>query len=358
MAKRRPEPFWRAERKCWFVQLGKKQVRLSPDEAEAWRLYHEMMARPPEAPRPVVYGQQTPVLDILEAFLGWAEASSSPKTYAWRRKALEVFAASIPRTLTVGELRPHHVTAEMNAHPTWGPDTRANFARCVQRAFSWATDQGMVDRNPISKIEKPAKGRREDVYTREEYERLLASFPDREFRDLLVTAWETGCRPQELFAVGAADVDLAGRRWVFKVRDSKGKRKPRVVYLSDAAFEVTERRCRERPTGTLFRNRDGQPWDKESAGRRFKRKKAALGRRYCLYGFRHSFATRKLLEGVDAITVALLLGHSNLSMLANQYSHLIKNSGHLMAALNPARPEPGAAPPPCPDLSPGGDAGT
>jgi integrase len=354
MAKRRPEPFWRAERKCWFVQLGKKQVRLSADEAEAWRLYHELMARPPDAPRSVVYSQATPVVEILDAFLGWAQANSSPKTFRWRQAALKVFARSIPRDLAVGDLRPHHVTAEMNAHPTWGPDTRANFARCVQRAFSWATDQGMVDRNPIPKIEKPGKGRREDVYTREEYERLLASFPDQEFRDLLTTAWETGCRPQELFAVGAADVDLAGRRWVFKVRDSKGKRKPRVVYLSDAAFEITERLCRERPAGTLFRNRDGQPWDKESASRRFRRKMKLLGRRYCLYGFRHSFATRKLLEGVDAITVALLLGHSNLSMLANQYSHLIKNTAHLMTALNP--PKPGAGPPPCPDLNP--DPGT
>ena len=46
MPKKRPEPFWRAERKCWFVQLGKRQVKLSPHETEAWRLYHELMAKP------------------------------------------------------------------------------------------------------------------------------------------------------------------------------------------------------------------------------------------------------------------------------------------------------------------------
>ena len=53
-----------------------------------------------------------------------------------------------------------------------------------------------------------------------------------------------------------------------------------------------------------------------------------------LYSFRHSFAQRKLLEGVDPITVATLLGHSNLSMLANQYSHLMKNPEHLLKAVN------------------------
>ena len=48
--KKRPEPFWRSERNCWFVQIGKKQHRLDPDESTAWRLYHELMARPPEEP--------------------------------------------------------------------------------------------------------------------------------------------------------------------------------------------------------------------------------------------------------------------------------------------------------------------
>jgi hypothetical protein len=38
MPKKRPEPFWREQTRCFYVQLGKKQVRLSPDEGEAWRL--------------------------------------------------------------------------------------------------------------------------------------------------------------------------------------------------------------------------------------------------------------------------------------------------------------------------------
>jgi hypothetical protein len=46
------EPFWRAARKCWYVNLGARQVRLAPDRDEAWRLWHEMMARPQEARGP------------------------------------------------------------------------------------------------------------------------------------------------------------------------------------------------------------------------------------------------------------------------------------------------------------------
>jgi integrase len=334
MPRKRPGPFWRQQTRCYYVQIGKKQHRLSPDETEAWRLYHELMARPPEEPKIVTFGQQAYVIEVIDQFLEWALANSTPRTYQWRKENLEAFARSIPRTLTVAELKPFHITREMNAHPTWGGDTRANFARCVQRAFRWAKSQGLIDSNPVETVEKPGKGRREDFYTYDEYERLLAAFPDQAFLDLLVTAWETGCRPQELFAVEARNLDVPGKRWVFKIKDSKGKRKSRIVYLSDAALEVSARLARQHPTGKLFRNRDGQPWDKESVGRRFARKKKTLGKRYCLYSFRHSFAQRKLLEGIDPIVVATLLGHSNLSMLANQYSHLMKNPEHLLKAVN------------------------
>ena len=42
-----PKPFFRSDRAVWFVQVGGKQVRLSPDRDEAFRLYHELVARPP-----------------------------------------------------------------------------------------------------------------------------------------------------------------------------------------------------------------------------------------------------------------------------------------------------------------------
>jgi hypothetical protein len=45
MPKKRPEPFWREQTRCYYVQLGKKQHRLDPDETTAWRLYHELYAQ-------------------------------------------------------------------------------------------------------------------------------------------------------------------------------------------------------------------------------------------------------------------------------------------------------------------------
>jgi hypothetical protein len=46
--KQNREPSWKTDRICYYVQHGTKHIRLSPDKDEAWRLWHEFMARPPE----------------------------------------------------------------------------------------------------------------------------------------------------------------------------------------------------------------------------------------------------------------------------------------------------------------------
>ena len=92
-----------------------------------------------------------------------------------------------------------------------------------------------------------------------EFERSLALARDAEFRDVLITVWETGCRPQELMKVEVRHVDLANNRWVFKVRESKGKRRVRTVYLTEKAAEITRRLVSKYPSGKLFRNQDGSP---------------------------------------------------------------------------------------------------
>jgi integrase len=333
--KKVPEPFWRTERNCWFVQIGKKQHRLDPDEETAKRLYHELMSRPPDMPV-VKAGPSAFVVEILDAFLDWTKKRHAEKTYTWHRDHVQTFVAGIPKTLTVADLKPHHVTRVMDAHENWSASTKNGFARSIQRGMMWAERQGLIDRTPIPRLEKPTPESREVVITPTEFEGLLALFSDQVFRDLLVMAWETGARPSELFMVEAHHVDLVNKRWVFKIKESKGKKKARYVYLSDKAMEITARLMETYPSGPLLRNEDGTAWMKDTVNTRFVRKKKALGRKLCLYHIRHSFCQRLLLEGKDLLTVSLLMGHTSPAMVMRHYQHLQKNPAFLRDALNSA----------------------
>ena len=47
---------------------------------------------------------------------------------------------------------------------------------------------------------------------------------------------------------------------MFPVKESKGKKLPRVVYLPDTAIDIVKRLADAYPTGAIFRNADGVPW--------------------------------------------------------------------------------------------------
>ena len=65
----------------------------------------------------------------------------------------------------------------------------------------------------------------------------------------------------------------------------------------------------------------------------FIRLQKKLGVKYCLTSFRHSFTHRMLRNGVDALTVSILMGHADTTMVAKVYSHLTQASDYLLAAL-------------------------
>jgi integrase len=185
---------------------------------------------------------------------------------------------------------------------------------------------------------------------------------------LLTIAWETGARPQEILKVEARHVNLAEARWEFPPKEAKGKKRHRIVYLNDAALAITQRLMTRWPEGPLFRNTDGHPWIPDAVNCRFCRLQAAMGRRrlqalglalsshpnpkqrrkenralacqygtkYCLYNFRHTFCDNALKRGVDPVTVSVLMGHVDTSMVARRYQHVGQDPEHMRRSLRKA----------------------
>ncbi len=374
-----PKPFFRRSRRVWSVQIDGKQVNLGPDRKQAFARYHVLMRGHHKEI------QDEPVVVVLESFLDWTQQNTAPRTYDWYRRHAQIFLNFIPADLLTGQLTPNHFTQLFAQHPRWSGTTRHGMCRAIQRAFNWAEEQRLVERSPIAKMKKPKCKARDVVITPAEFDHLLELGKGEHFKELLITAWETGARPQELTRVEARHIDLMHGRWVFPIEESKGKKMPRVVYLSDQALHITRKLVLRHPQGPLFRNEKGEPWNQHSLACAFGRLKIALGlermkelglmpkrlprfyadklppekrqaarevrekeiyerrkahyklarqhgRKYCLYHFRHSWATRALQRGLDPLTVAILMGHSDPSMLAKVYQHVAHDPEYMRCA--------------------------
>ena len=80
---------------------------------------------------------------------------------------------------------------------------------------------------------------------------------------------------------------------------------------------------------------DKRPAELRSEAKRklIERRAIELAPRFSLYALRHSWATRALEHGVDALTVGILMGHKDPSMVARVYQHLSLNPKHLLSEL-------------------------
>lgn len=319
-----PKPWYRTKRGVWYVAIDGTQHNLGADREKAAERYHALMAQP----RPNKLAAES-VVGVIDAFLDWCEKHRAADTYDWYKSRLQLFVETIPADLRTGQLRPLHVQQWMDGYEHLASGSKRNHCRAVQRAMRWAEQQGYIDRSPIAHMEKPAAGKRDTVVSQAEFDAILAKTRDRAFRDLLIVTWESGCRPQESLIVEARHVDLKNARWVFPPKEEKMGRVPRIVYLTETALEITTRLKLQHPEGPLFRNTRGVPWTPDAVNCRFTTLNKKLGKRYCLYVLRHTWMNRLLTSGVDALTVAVLAGHSDSSALAKTYQHLSQNPEYL-----------------------------
>src|SRR4051812_3212111 len=103
-----PQPFYRAARKGWYLQLTRKQqVKLGPDPSpvigrdgkpvppeHVRRKYYEVMAAGPEA-EPPQPKDITLVVEVMDLFLDWVEKRKSARTYEWYKRHCQTFVKSI-----------------------------------------------------------------------------------------------------------------------------------------------------------------------------------------------------------------------------------------------------------------------
>ena len=344
------KPFFRKHDAWWVVQLRQgnkrwqhKLVKGSPPrgkdtEQQAYQLFNQLMAEgndslpPPEKIR---------MTDLLRAYLEFSSVNHTPSTFKWYKFFLVSFDD------LYGSLRPQLVTpaiieAWLRTKGGW-KGSRRGAVIALKRVMNWALDNRKIGANPLRAMKAPPSGRRERFLTQEERKLISDSYSDNDtFRDFLFAMDQTGCRPGEISTVTAAMVDLRTGVWTFEEHKTVGKTgEPRVVILTPAMIDLTKRLMAEYPEGPLFRNEDGNAWNRNSIRCRFRRvrDKLKLGDDVVAYLYRHAVCTDLLESGVGLVQTCEILGHKGTDMVMKHYSKIRNRREHLREQILKARGE-------------------
>lgn len=344
---RRPAPWYRSEKRAWYVKIGGRQVRLGADKAGAFAAFHRLMAAGGRLP----VSSELTARDVFNLFLDHTRRRvQKGERAAVTLEGYERFlvpAAVGFGTVQAEALIPATVAAWVDGQSGWGVTTRHNAITAIKAAFRWAKRSGHLALNPIADLERPTPRRREVVPTPGQAAALRTVRRDAAFRDLVAALVETGCRPGEVCALTAAGVDLDAGTWTVpnKTRHRTGE-PTRTVHLTPAVVDLSRRLAGSHPDGPIFRNSRGRPWTRNAIALRFQRLRTAVGlgpEAGVAYALRHLYVTDALERGVPVATLAELVGHRDATMILRVYSKLASRHQHLREAAATVRPASASA---------------
>jgi integrase len=330
---------------CWFNGRKVKLAKGRQNRSEAQKRLDELRYEASKNPPPEANGQT--VASVIDTYLGFARKRLAPSTLGVRIPYLQSF-AELHGWRPVSECKPFHMEAWLDDHPEWASDWTKNSAlRNVQVAFNWAVTNKVISSNPFRGVTHSVGNPRRDMTPKEFIAILRATrsdvrwkarpTPGARFRHVLYFLWLTGCRPSEAANLRWENVDFEND--VISIPQHKTSRtqrrpRPRVVPMHPAVKRLLTSIQNRHEGEVVFLNHRGTPWNKNTLAQRVKRARQIAGvpDDAKLYGVRHAFGTRGIVNGVDIKTLSELLGHTSTRM-AEHYVHLADQRGHLAAAM-------------------------
>ena len=290
----------------------------------------------------------------------YARPNVSPKTLLqytdFVRRGLIPALGSIP----LAKLRPQHIQAYYSHALQHGradgkgglsAKTVLHIHRLLREALQHAVKWQVLARNPADAVEPPRPQRyNPPVLSPEEVRRLLTKAADKPSGAIIHTAVMSGLRRGELLGLRWRDVDLdagllhvvqsaqwlPGQGWSFRQPKTHHGRRP--VALAPATVEVLRehrrRQLKDRlALGEAYRDHDlvfatplGTPIDTSNLRRAWDRIVNAAGLPHLrFHDIRHVHATLMLAGGVHPKVVAERLGHANVGITLDTYSHVLPN---------------------------------
>jgi integrase len=293
----------------------------------------------------------------LSTFLTtWLQDTAQPRlrdrTYLRYRELIELHVLPMLGKVKLQKLSPQHLQRLYNQKREEGyaPQTIKHIHRVLHRALNDALKWDLVAKNVCDAVDAPRVPKQEmKALTPEQAQQFLEAAKGSPLEALFVLALTTGMRRGELLALQWTDIDfvrgiLQVRRTItrlpkrgFVVSEPKTTKSRRAIQLTELAIDALKRhRTKQHETrlkaGAAWQSQDwvfctdvGTPLDPTTMLRSsFWPLLAKAGvPKIRFHDLRHSAASLLLSMGTHPKIVQELLGHSNISMTLDTYSHTI-----------------------------------
>jgi integrase len=275
-----------------------------------------------------------------------------PRTYLRYRELISLHILPTLGTIKLQKLLPQQVQRLYKTKLEEGlaPGTVKNIHRVLHQALGHAIKWSLLSRNICDVVDAPKVPKQErTVFTFEQAQHFLEAVKDDPLEALYVLALTSGMREGELLGLKWEDIDFARNRLQvrrtisrvprqgFKVSEPKTSKSRRCIVLTTLAVEALKR---HRMNQNEARLRDGSAWDNQgwvfcnTIGRPIEVSSLIMRSFRPLlmkaglpvirfHNLRHAVATLLLSLGVHAKVVADLLGHSQISLTLDTYSHVL-----------------------------------
>lgn len=209
----------------------------------------------------------------------------------------------------------------------------------LQFIFSSALKNRLIPFDPTEDLVKPdgEKGHRRSI-TKKERHHLLKVCADRDDFILFELMLYCGCRPGEAIGVMGKDISIIDDQTMLHIRGTKTENSDRYVPIPAVLLPRVKNTA---PFDYVAKNHSGRKHSESSYDRLVKALKRAmnismgckvyrnalvppmpLAEDFVPYDLRHTYCTDLARAGVDIRTAQKLMGHANISVTADIYTHV------------------------------------
>src|SRR5215210_2979975 len=212
-----------------------------------------------------------------------------------------------------------HETPTRHEEPR-SPATVNRELTILSRVLALAIDAGHISENPCRRVRRFREDNARVRFLNDDEEtRLMKQIGGRELlRSVVIFALNTGLRRGEIFGLRWTEVDWS-RNFIHVINTKTGK--SRIIPLNDATRAVLRQQQEKSQSEFVFVS--------PRTGARLRNLRNGFGKacedakvfNFHFHDLRHTFASRLADAGVDAFTIAELMGHSTLEM-TKRYTHV------------------------------------